>query len=191
MDKKTRQRIETFLETIEARAQALEAIQLEQPAKDSVQREASALGVVALDMEEWLDEDRRREKRAFRMSLIRGLLAFFVLAGLLAANVYVFHENSLTEDGDYLKVIRQFFPELSDPATWAEYLKLAVAGGLGLMSFLSSLIVAMFLEVFLKAVRLPMNALIFSILAAGVSTVILYYYLGYFDVLKETLYRFV
>ncbi len=191
MDKKTRMRIEDLVETLQTRAQALGAIEADPPVSDAVQQEASAIGGVALDMEEWLDEERRREKRESRMSLLRGVLAFLVLAGVLAVNVYVFRENSLAQDGDYLKAIRQFFPEMADQATWAEYLKLAVAGCLGLMSFLLSLIAAMFLEVFLKAVRVPMNALVFSMLAAGLSAVVLYYYISNFGFLRETLYRFV
>lgn len=191
MDKKTRRRIEDFIEALHTRVSALESIAAEPPAQQAVQQEASALGIVALDMEEWLDEDRLRQKRAMKMALLRGVLAFLLLAGLLAATVYVFRENSLAEDGDYLKAVRQFFPDIGDPATWAGYLKLAVAGCLGLMTFLCSMIVAMFLEVLVKAVRLPMNSLVFTALTAVVTAVALYYYLEYFDILRQTLYRFV
>ncbi|TVM14853.1 hypothetical protein DPQ33_16650 [Oceanidesulfovibrio indonesiensis] len=191
MDTKTRHRIEELIETLQERARSLAGIEADSSVSGAVQQEASAIGNVAVELEEWLDEERRLQRRASRMAVLRGVLAFLLLAGLLAVNVYVFRENSLVEDGDYLKVVRQFFPEVADQAEWAEYLRFAVAGCLGFMSFLMALVVAMFLEVIFKAVRLPTNALVFALLSAGATAILLSYYMKYFGVLKEVLYRIV
>ncbi len=191
MDKKIRTRIVALSETLRERARAWEQMQPNQPVGDAAAGEAAALHGVAQELDEWVADDIRREKRQGKMSLLRGLASFLLLMGLLAFIIFAFFENSLLLQQDYFKVVRHFFPDLQDKATYAEYLQVAVAGCLGLMTFLIALIVAMFLELFIKLVRIPMNALIFSLLTILAAGVMLYYYINNFEMLRDLLYRFV
>lgn len=186
MASNSRKELKRLCGVLRERADMLQALEPASIDAEGVAALADDLRLLAVEAEDAAGLSPMARRRAVWQGLQRTLVAAAILLIVLVMNAKVFHDHSILQAADYVKVIREIAPEGTDANYYAMLLQWGVAGAASLLLFLLALMVATLLEGLLRLVRFPwVDSIVFAILTLLCSGAGLWAYLLYIPLLKE------